>query len=96
MRKRLPQSNELNKKYTKNQENLIKMEPCDKNQQKINKTVKKLQKNGQTLKEFAEIHSQATKIHQNKKTQTKYRQKLTNMDRNPNQNIQKSTTILQS
>ena len=53
MRKRLTQSNELNKKYTTNQENLIKMEPCDENQQKMNKTVKKLMKNAQTLKEFA-------------------------------------------
>ena len=41
MHKRLIQSNELNKKYTKNQENLINMEPCDENQQKINKTIKK-------------------------------------------------------
>ena len=66
------------------------MEPCDENQQKINKTVKKLKKNGQTLKEFAEIDSKATKIHKDQKTQTKYRQKLTNIDRNPTQNIQNS------
>ena len=37
MRKRLIQSNELNKKYTKNQEYRIKMEPCDENQPKIDK-----------------------------------------------------------
>ena len=59
------------------------MEPCDENQQKINKTVKKLKRNGQTLKEFAEIDSKATKIHKDKKMQTKYKQKLTNIDRNP-------------
>ena len=41
MHKRLIQSNELNKKYTQNQENRLKMEPCDENQQKINKTLKK-------------------------------------------------------
>ena len=44
MRKRLTPSNEPNKKYTKNQENRIKMEPCDENQQKINKNVKNLKK----------------------------------------------------
>ena len=41
------------------------MEPCDENQQKINKTVKKLKKNGQTLKEFARIDSKATTINKN-------------------------------
>ena len=44
MRKRLIQSNELNKKYTKNQENRIKMEPCDENQPKINKKCQKSKK----------------------------------------------------
>ena len=62
MRKRLTQSNELNKKYTKNQENRIKMEPCDENQQKINKKCQKSKKNGQTLEEFARIDSRATTI----------------------------------
>lgn len=65
MRKRLTQSNELNKKYTKNQENRIKMEPCDENQQKINKKCQKYKKNGQTLEEFARIDNKATTINKN-------------------------------
>ena len=63
---------------------------------KSTKHEKKLKKNGQTLKGFSEIDSKATKIHKDKKMQTKYRQKLTNIDRNPTQNIQKLTTILQT
>ena len=44
MRKRLTPSNEPNKKYTKNQENRMKMEPCGENQQKIKKKNKKRHK----------------------------------------------------
>ena len=76
MRNRLPQSNELNKKYTKNQENLINMEPFDENQKKVNKPVKKLKKNGQTLKEFAKIDSKATKIYKDKKNTDKIQTKI--------------------
>ena len=65
MHKRLIQSNELNKKYTKNQENRIKMEPCDENQQKINKKCQNSKQNGQTLEEFARIDSTATTIKKN-------------------------------
>ena len=49
MRKRLIQSDELNKKYTKNQENRIKMEPCDENQQKINKKCQKSKTKGTNI-----------------------------------------------
>ena len=41
------------------------MEPCDENQQKINKKCKKYKKNGQTLEEFARIDNKATKINKN-------------------------------
>ena len=74
MRKRLIQSNELNKIYTKNQENRIKMEPCDENQQKINKKCqkyKKMDKHWKNLLELTIRQQQSTKIHKNKKTQTK-------------------------
>ena len=59
MRKRLTPSNEPNKKYTKNQENRIKMEPCDENQQK------KTKKTAQILKKIAKINSKATTINKN-------------------------------
>ena len=51
------------------------MEPCDENQQKINKkcqkSKKKMDKHWKNLLELTVRQQQSTKIHKNKKTQTK-------------------------